>query len=358
MQWFFVPALLTAAHLLWISLDTGAFGGDQSVYGFATLELFNSLIHSPREWPHLMMHVFPWKANGLIWAGQFFLPFAYLTSSVDKALLLTIWTMQLITLIMIYRALSDLETDETVPILGCLVVASAPLFVSLGQHYMVETSTTLSVAWFIVLMCMAPKMTRPQILAHLIAASSFALLTKVSQPLFCVWPGVVACRYFVWPRRTDANSLGSPYTLFSFTIAILLSAATVAWYVRNMTPVMQLAREGASRTERLNLLGQGGHLCEHGGLLAERRTHEPVCFPVRHSRVGRRCVGGSSSSPTSSHAVTTLFFVRRRRRSSNCHGCVCVLPEPLQAGPLLLPGFCLCVRTWSAGLSSKSGTCR
>src|SRR5262249_39850093 len=158
----------------------------------------NALTRSFKDWPHLMMHVFPWKANGLIWLGQAFVPFAYLTSSVDKALLLTIFVTQLTTLIVMYRSLDGLANHSAKgPILACLVIASAPLTVSLGQQYMVESTQMLSVAWFVYLMCLAPRMSRPHIFAHLLAASSFALLTKVSQPLFCVVPGIFVSSYLL-----------------------------------------------------------------------------------------------------------------------------------------------------------------
>ena len=40
---YLLPLALLVPSLVWILLDTSAWGGDQSQYGFATLELFHTL---------------------------------------------------------------------------------------------------------------------------------------------------------------------------------------------------------------------------------------------------------------------------------------------------------------------------
>ena len=80
---YLLAAVLVFPSIIWIALDTSAWGGDQSQYGFATLELFHTLTNTPSEWPTRMLNVFSYKPNGLIWLGQAFLPLALLISSVN-----------------------------------------------------------------------------------------------------------------------------------------------------------------------------------------------------------------------------------------------------------------------------------
>src|SRR5262249_62400474 len=75
--------LLIIPNIIWIALDTSPWGGDHSQYGLATLDLFQTLVDSPQQWPRRLLDVFPYKPNGLIWLGQAFVPVAYLISSID-----------------------------------------------------------------------------------------------------------------------------------------------------------------------------------------------------------------------------------------------------------------------------------
>src|SRR4051812_5758572 len=79
---YLLSVVLLAPTLVWILRDTSAWGGDQSQYGFATLELFHTLTTAPLEWPARMLDVLP-KPSGLIWLGQVFLPLAFLIPSIN-----------------------------------------------------------------------------------------------------------------------------------------------------------------------------------------------------------------------------------------------------------------------------------
>lgn len=239
--WGYVVSILAVAPtLVWILLDTSAWGGDQSQYGRAALELFHALRHSPTEWLTQMLDVFPSKPNGLIWLGQFFVPLRHLVGSIDAALLFSITLMQAVTLILIYGSIWELSnrTSLAIPAIGCLAVASAPLFISFGAYYLVESMQTLSVAWFVLIMSLAPRWNRTLILGQLSAAAAFALLTKEIQPLFCLWPGLVSLRYVFRTRQIQPSegALRST-TILTFVLGIPLVVATLAWYYRNLEPV-------------------------------------------------------------------------------------------------------------------------
>jgi hypothetical protein len=220
-------------------LDTSPWGGDQSEYGRATLDLFHTLVNSPQKWPGRMLDVYPYKPNGLIWLGQVFVPVAYLVPSIDSALLFTVIVLQVLTFVLVYQSLRTLSSSTFgVPAMACLVIASAPLFVLFAHYYLVETYQVMSVAWFIMIMTLAPTWNRSLLFVQLTAATAFALSAKETQPLFCVWPGLVACFYLWRPGAgPDVAGVLRRKTWISLALAIPLVLVTGTWYVRNRSTV-------------------------------------------------------------------------------------------------------------------------
>jgi hypothetical protein len=243
---YVLPLVLVAPSVVWILLDTSAWGGDQSQYGFATLELFHTLTTVPHHWPSRILDVFTYKPNGLIWLGQVFVPLAFFISSVDVALLFTTVALQVATLILVYRSVRVLAPGTfVVPGTACLVVASAPLFILFAHYYLVENLQTASVAWFILIMSLAPRWNRSLLLAQLIAATAVALAAKEIQPLFCVWPGAVAAVYLLRSsHRPDAGNAQKRLTIVSWLLAMPMTALTAAWYYHNRATVYQHLQEG------------------------------------------------------------------------------------------------------------------
>jgi hypothetical protein len=244
---YVLPLVLLAPSIVWIVLDTSAWGGDQSQYGFATLELFHTLTTVPHEWPARMLDVFVYKPNGLIWLGQVFVPLAFFISSIDVALLFTTVALQAATLILVYRSVRVLTRGTfVVPTTACLVVASAPLFILFAHHYLVENLQTASVAWFVLIMSLAPTWNRSLLLAQLIAATAVALAAKEIQPLFCVWPGAVAFVYLLRSsQRPDVSRAQKRLTIVSWMLAIPMAVLSAAWYFHNLATVYGHLQEGA-----------------------------------------------------------------------------------------------------------------
>jgi len=98
---FRISVLLAAIGLpglFRIALNRAPFSGDESQYARASVELFRSLAKSPLEWLHLLITISPYKPSALLWLGQFFVPLGSWAGSIDRALLLCIWCIQLVTL--------------------------------------------------------------------------------------------------------------------------------------------------------------------------------------------------------------------------------------------------------------------
>ena len=243
---YLLSILLVIPNIIWIALDTSPWGGDQSQYGLATLDLFQTLVHSPQRWPRRLLDVFPFKPNGLIWLGQAFVPVAYIISSIDTSLLLAVALLQVIALVLVYQSLRALSASRfVIPAMACLVIASAPFFVLFSHHYLVETYQLTSVAWFILIMSLAPTWNRWLLFLQLTAATAFAMSAKETQPVFCVWPALVACYYLLRPQMPpDAAGLLRRKASFRLALAIPLVLVTGAWYLRNLSSVTQHLYEG------------------------------------------------------------------------------------------------------------------
>ncbi len=283
-----IPFLLIAPSLIWIALDDSAWGGDASQYGHAALELFNALQHSLTAWGSFLFQAFPSKPNGLIWIGQFFVPLAYVTASVDTALLFSVTLIQALSLMLMYRSIRALSGGTVLaPLIGCLGMASAPAFIQSGHMYLVESLQTLSVTWFILIMTFAPTWSRALILSQLLAASVLAMLAKEIQPIFCLGPAILALGHALRPRtsqsvtsssagagtgrgrssasrsqrRRDRVAVGpSPRverpaspdrfaTRLTLAVGLPLAVVTLAWYVRNFGQVTQHVVGGAFAPE-------------------------------------------------------------------------------------------------------------
>src|SRR5262249_46077042 len=80
----------------------------------------------------------------------------------------------------------------------------------------------------------------------LIAATAIALASKATQPLFCVWPGLVACIYWLRsPRRPEVSRAQKRLTIVSWVLAIPMAALTAAWYFHNLPAVYEHVQDSA-----------------------------------------------------------------------------------------------------------------
>jgi tetratricopeptide (TPR) repeat protein len=225
-------------NIVWSAVDKTPWPWDQAWYGKHSVELFFTLIHAPSEWLAAMLNSFGRQAPGIAWMGQFFVPIGVAIGSIDAALLLSIVAAQTAALLLVARAVWDLSGHRLSAAATAVVfMASAPLFIALSHYYLVETMQATAVAWFVFIMARAPSWSRLLIVSQLVLATSFAMLAKVSSPLFCFGPGLVALYYAVWPARrgAPADRTAAAVTL---AIAIPIGIATVAWYYRNAPAVM------------------------------------------------------------------------------------------------------------------------
>ena len=226
--------------MIWIATDRSVWMWDQAIYGKGSVELIYTLVHSPERW-FRQLYTPQSQAPGVSWLGQFFVHFGFLLGSIDIGLLLSIILTQAVTLLLLCRALRELsDRTEAVAITGCLAAASAPLFIAMSHQYLTEPLQLCAVAWFLSIMCFAPKWNRSFILGQLLVATPVAMLAKVSSPLYCVGPAFIALYYLFQPASVPRQSGGSRIQLVLILVAgLLLNVAAIRWYSRNMKRITE-----------------------------------------------------------------------------------------------------------------------
>jgi hypothetical protein len=246
---YLLPVTVISPSLIWIGLDGSVWPWDQAWYGRGSVELFSLLLHSPANWTFRMLDVLPSQAPGVTWLGQFFVPLGYLLGSVDVGLLLSIFVTQTLSLLLMCQSVRELsDHSELVTITACLAMASAPLFVGLSHQYLAEPLQLLAVTWFVLIMTFAPKWNRALILSQLLAATPVAMLAKVSSPLYCVGPGLVAL-WYVWRpglcSPVKHHRLDKPL-IAVFVAGVLLTIAAIGWYYRNLAHAIEHVSRSSS----------------------------------------------------------------------------------------------------------------
>ncbi|HEV8268695.1 MAG TPA: hypothetical protein VGR00_10690, partial [Thermoanaerobaculia bacterium] len=232
--------------VVFLALDRSAWGGDQSQYGRASVELYAAFRQSPAVWLSRLFDVFPSKPNGLVWIGQLFVPLGLAFGSIDRALLSSVVLLQVLTLVILFAAVAGSSARGVwTALVACLVVGSAPAFVHWGHQYLVEPLQVLSVSWFIFIASRAPRWPRALVVFQLLAATALALCAKGSQPLFCLAPGLLALSSVLRPRSTEPLRVGRPALAATAVFAVLLGAVTAVWYVRNFGAVREHVRASA-----------------------------------------------------------------------------------------------------------------
>jgi hypothetical protein len=296
----------------WVRLNSGVWPWDQAWYGQLSVDLFDVLANNPGHWFSALADAFAIKAPALAWLGEFLVPLGRALGAVDATLMLIPLAASLLALLVLYRALVSLtDGSELSALLGTLAVASAPLFVGMAHQYLVEPLQTLAVAWFVLIAVEAPRAPRAYTAVHLVAASAFALLVKVSSPLYCLLPGLLALRYVALPGALDGQRPTLRVSTWNWVLgslaAFLATIGTLVWYVHNWHYILQqveLDRAGpvanlygtpAPMIQKLpfwiNAMQESFFLPAVGGLFVIVGVLGIAVFAVRRAHHGRATYG-------------------------------------------------------------------
>ena len=256
--------LLALPSFLWITLDNGIWWWDQSSYGSATVRLWSSLVGASGTSDYFNVFLdsvgFS-KAPGIALVGQFFVPLGQAIGSIDLALLASIVLESFLVLLMVFEIGRRLKPQNRfLPFVGCLALASTPLFYNLSRNYLVEMLQLFSVTYFYWLLVSFDRRERSENAGHLMIATSMALFAKVSTPLYCVVPGAVVL-FRLLKGGFNAIFPESNKSFALWGLGVFSLAFTGIWYGYNYQHVAHLAH-GTSIGQIAELYGQKAPVLE------------------------------------------------------------------------------------------------
>jgi len=231
--------LLLMPSLYWIANDRSVWPWDMAWYGEVSVDLWFTLTNQSAQWLTTMIGAFGSKAPGIAWLGQFFVPVGQLIGSIEFGLLCLIIAAQFGTLTLTYKIWRAFIPDsKDIPLLGSLLVSSAPLFIAMSHQFLTEALQLFAATYFYWIAAKSPSWTPLRTCGHLLLAAGLALLAKVSSPIYCFLPGIIAL-YDVFKRRTMAGSSSwfnsSDFSLF--VLGSIVFGSTAAWYIRNFASI-------------------------------------------------------------------------------------------------------------------------
>ncbi len=244
---YVVSVLLLLPGVYWVLKDKTVWPYDQAWYGEVSVDLWYLLTHHPGEWAANMLSAFGTKAPGVAWLGQFFVPLGHVAGSIEFGLMLSILAAHFGTLLLMYRiGLALSSGSRAIALFGMLLAASAPLSAAMTHQYLVESLQVFAVTYIFWIATAAPKLSRLRLLAHLLTATSVALLAKTTSPMYCALAGVLAVislfRATSWVKdRQDRTK-----SLILLFIGSVLAAGALGWYVHNFKTVVAFGKIATS----------------------------------------------------------------------------------------------------------------
>jgi hypothetical protein len=240
--------LMIAPSVVWVFFDNSVWPWDQAWYGQMSVELYYKMAHFFPDWYPAMIKAFASKAPGIAWLGQFFVPFGFYIG-VERALLLSVIIAQFIALAVIFKIIFSLTSSREISLMGSLAMASAPLFIGMGHQYFVESLQLLAVVFFVYIAAKGKDWSKYDQIATLLAALAFAMIVKISTPLYVFLPALVILRNIWTSFGLEAKEDFFSRKLlkfFAYAGSIGFLAMTVNWYAVNGGHILKFMKETSS----------------------------------------------------------------------------------------------------------------
>jgi len=254
--------------LYWISNDHHVWAWDQSWYGEVSVDLWFRLTHAHRfsKWASAMVTAFGTKSPGIAWFGQFFVPFGTIIGSTETGLLSSVIAAQIGSIALFYQTAKELAPGRRlIAAAGILIFAGAPLFLAMSHQYVAEPLQLLGVTYFYFLAATGHRMARVTLLGNLLFAMAIALLAKMTSPIYCFLPGLIAT-YAIFKKRDAAatSSRVSWWPWFCLIVGLVSCGWCAAWYIHNLPALRETLRLQTSLDFTINY-GKAGTFFEKLG---------------------------------------------------------------------------------------------
>jgi hypothetical protein len=110
----------------------------------------------------------------------------------------------------------------------------------MSHQYFAEPLQLLAVTWILLIISLAPQWNRALIVSQLLAFIPVAMIAKVSSPVYCSLPALLAMWQVLKKGRVSFVKdewLQKP-VLITLAAAVVLNLAVIAWYYRNITDII------------------------------------------------------------------------------------------------------------------------
>ena len=243
---------LVLPSVVWVFLDKASWTWDQSEYGNVSINLYYELSTSISSWYNAMLSAFSVKAPGIAWLGQFFVPLGNMLG-IDIALMLLILIAQFLILIMAYQIINSATDSKKISVICVLIMASAPMFIALSHQFLVEMLQLLAVTIFVYILVLGKKWTRYEQVLALVVASSFALLIKITSPLYVIIPGFFIIVNIFKSSSADFKNhfLLKKKMMMFYLLSIPVVFGTIRWYLVNGEQIIKFMSDNTSGSTAL-----------------------------------------------------------------------------------------------------------
>jgi len=234
--------VLMLPSFYWIANDHHPWPWDQAWYGEVSADLWFKFTHHVSEWFPAMATAFETKSPGIAWFGQFFVPLGRVIGSIDTALLFFVVATQIGSIALFYKSVRALVPRRPlVAAVGILLFAGAPLFVGMSHQYVAEALQLFGITYFYFLAATGHRMQRMTLAGNLLLATAIALLAKMTSPIYCLLPGMIATYVLIKRREpgTDADRKGALWGWVWLIAGAILFLGCATWYIKNLPALRQ-----------------------------------------------------------------------------------------------------------------------
>jgi hypothetical protein len=258
-----IIAALLVPSVIWIFSEEIVWPWDQAWYAEMALHLAHAAQDGPLAWAQAMLHAVTSKPPLLQWTGQIAVPFAALLGSYERAFLLVNVAFNAATLAVVFSIVLRLGRSPLAAVAAVLLCGGASLFIGMSHQFFVEPAQALTVAGLMRLALEAGRLPTIRLAAATAIWVALAFLAKTTSVGFTV-PLLAYIAVARFAARRAPKPASTPADLALVGLAVLLVAATAAWYGVNWPSVAAHIRN-ATMTEVALHYGSIGTL---GGKLA------------------------------------------------------------------------------------------
>jgi hypothetical protein len=247
-----VGVVLVLPSAVWAFLNHSIWPWDPAWYGEVSVDLWATLRNDAGNWGTAMAHAFGAKPPAVAWLGQFFVPFGGLVGGDSTALLLSIVVTQAAIVALVFAACRRLGLSNVSSFVGALLVAAAPLFISMSHEYFAEPIQTLAVAWALYVVASARRWPIALTAVQIPGIVALAMLAKLSSPAYIGAP-LFATMFLAMLGPSEGRPPSpvpwrDPRVLVSALVSALLAYGAVAWYGINQQAAIDHARLAGADT--------------------------------------------------------------------------------------------------------------